>query len=425
MSEIQNYKCPACGGMLQFSSREQKLVCANCKSSYDVAEFEAAGGLGAAGNYQAQTDNWNVQADGLVTYACKTCGGEVVGNQSMASTKCPYCDSPIVIAGQFSGAQRPDAIIPFKLNKHAAKEKLKQHMTSAKMVPSVFSSENHLQELKGVYVPFWLYDADVHAQATFEATKEKKWSDAQYNYTETSYFNVMRGGNMSFRNIPADASKKFDDKLMDSIEPFNTDEATAFSPAYLAGYLAEKYDVSFAECMPRADERIKNTSLSLLKGQVKDYKSVNVQNSNYQKLQSGGKYALFPVWLLNTTWNGKKFTFAMNGQTGKMVGDLPFSIGKFFMYLAIFFAVLGGGISALMTKGYTNIQGSNLVVGLAIGLIISLIICFVMKGKTKSVHTAKSAIDCVVKGSFRVTEGYDNFMRTQTDKKPKNTQQNS
>ena len=175
MSEIQNYKCPACGGMLQFSSREQKLVCANCKSSYDVAEFEAAGGLGSAGNYQAQNDQWNVQADGLVTYACKTCGGEVVGDQSMASTKCPYCDSPIVIAGQFSGAQRPDAIIPFKLNKHAAKEKLKQHMTSAKMVPSVFSSENHLQELKGVYVPFWLYDADVHAQATFEATKEKKW----------------------------------------------------------------------------------------------------------------------------------------------------------------------------------------------------------------------------------------------------------
>ena len=338
----------------------------------------------------------------------------------MASTKCPYCDSPIVIAGQFSGAQRPDAIIPFKLNKHAAKEQLKKHMTSAKMVPSVFSSENHLQELKGVYVPFWLYDADVHAQATFEATKERKWSDASYNYTETSYFQVMRGGTMSFRNIPADASSKFNDQLMDSIEPFNTDEATNFSPAYLAGYLAEKYDVSFAECMPRADERIKNTSVNLLKSQVKDYKSVNVQTSNYQKMQSGGKYALFPVWLLNTTWNGKKFTFAMNGQTGKMVGDLPFSMGKFFMYLILFFIVLGGGLGALFTKFFTNIQGSNLAVGIGIGFLISLIICFVMKGKTKSVHTAKTASDCVLKGSFRITEGYDNFMRTQTNKTAKN-----
>ena len=225
---------------------------------------------------------------------------------------------------------------------------------------------------------------------------------------------------MSFRNIPADASKKFDDKLMDSIEPFNTDEATAFSPAYLAGYLAEKYDVSFAECMPRADERIKNTSVNLLKSQVKDYKSVNVQTSNYQKMQSGGKYALFPVWLLNTTWNGKKFTFAMNGQTGKMVGDLPFSMGKFFMYLILFFIVLGGGLGALFTKFFTNIQGSNLAVGIGIGFLISLIICFVMKGKTKSVHTAKTASDCVLKGSFRVTEGYDNFMRTQTNKTAKN-----
>ena len=174
--------------------------------------------------------------------------------------------------------------------------------------------------------------------------------------------------------------------------------------------------------MPRADERIKNTSVNLLKGQVKDYKSVNVQTSNYQKLQSGGKYALFPVWLLNTTWNGKKFTFAMNGQTGKLVGDLPFSMGKFIMYLIIFFAILGGGIGALFTKGFTNIQGSNLAVGIGIGFLISLIICFVMKGKTKSVHTAKTAADCVLKGSFNVTEGYDNFMRTQTDKKPKNQQ---
>ncbi len=422
MADIQNYKCPACGGILQFSSREQKLVCANCKSAYAVNEFEAAGGLGAAGDYQAQPQTWNVQADGLVTYSCKSCGGEVVGDQSMASTKCPYCDSPIVISGQFSGAARPDAIIPFKLNKHAAKEKLKEHMSSAKMVPSVFKSENHLQELKGVYVPFWLYDADVYAQANFEATKEKKWSDATYNYTETSYFQVMRGGTMSFRNIPADASSKFNDQLMDSIEPFNTDEATAFSPAYLAGYLAEKYDVSFVECMPRADERIKNTSVNLLKGQVRDYKSVRVENSNYQKMQSGGKYALFPVWLLNTTWNGQKFTFAMNGQTGKMVGDLPFSLGKFFMYLALFFVLLGGGISALMTKFFTNIQGSNLVVGLVIGLVISLIICFIMKGKTKSVHTATTALDCVVKGSFRVTEGYDNFIRTETSKQAKNTQ---
>ena len=426
MAEITNYKCMACGGTLQFSSRKQKLVCAGCASEYDVSEFEAAGGAAAQDNYVAKTDEWNVQGEGLVVYECKNCGGEVVGDQNMASTKCPYCDNPIVISSKFEGALKPNLVIPFKLNKHAAEQKLTEHINKVKLAPSAFKSGNHIKELKGVYVPFWLFDADVHAAANFEATKVRKYSDAQNEYTETSYFDVYREGNMGFRNVPADGSSKMDDNLMDSIEPYDVSEAVPYSSAYMAGYLADKYDVSAAECLPRADERIKNTAEDLLKSRVKDYNSVTTRNFNMMKTNAGYKYALYPVWILNTVWNGNKYTFAMNGQTGKLVGDVPCSNGKFVGVLLGAFAILAAIILAIINFATaTGLNGKNAIGGIVAALIIALIIAFSMKGKTKSVHHGTKAADFVLKGSFGITNQYDNFIRKTTDSRPKNNNNNN
>ena len=102
MAEISSYKCRDCGGTLQFSSRKQKLVCSSCGAEYDVSEFEEAAGEGSkASDYKPKEDQWNVEEEGLVVYECKNCGGEVIGDKNMASTKCPYCDNPIVISSKF------------------------------------------------------------------------------------------------------------------------------------------------------------------------------------------------------------------------------------------------------------------------------------------------------------------------------------
>ena len=194
MAELSNYRCMNCGGMLQFNSATQKLMCTSCGSEYGVAEYEAALAQSGQAQYQEKKDEWNVQADGLVVYECKNCGGEVIGDQTMSSTKCPYCDNPIVISSKFAGSLRPDLMIPFKLDKKAAVEKLKQHVNSVKLAPAAFKAGNHIQELKGVYVPFWLFDADIYAKASYEATQVTKHSDAQYEYKETSYFDVYREG---------------------------------------------------------------------------------------------------------------------------------------------------------------------------------------------------------------------------------------
>ena len=171
-------------------------------------------------------------------YHCESCGGEIIADENQAATKCPYCDNPVVMKGQFQGDLRPDYVIPFKLDKAAAKERFKSHLNGKPLLPKVFRSENHIDEIKGIYVPFWLFDADAEADIRYKGTTVRTWSDSDYNYTQTSYYSILRGGRIGFERVPVDGSSKMEDDLMESIEPFDFSEAVPFQTAYLAGYMA-------------------------------------------------------------------------------------------------------------------------------------------------------------------------------------------
>lgn len=340
MSVLQEYKCPNCNGAIQFDSNIQKMRCPYCDAEFDM---QAVASLDATLN-SAQPDNmnWNTQAggmwqegetDGLRVYVCNSCGGEVVGDATTAATHCPYCDNPVVMTGQFAGALRPDLVIPFKKDKKMAIAALKKHYEGKKLLPNVFKNENHIKEVKGVYVPFWLFDADVQANVQYKATTVRTWKDSSYRYTETSYFAVNRAGYVAFDCVPVDGSTKMDDKLMESVEPFNINEAVDFQTAYLAGYLADKYDVSAEESILRANERIKKSTEDAFMSTVNGYDSVTTDFSQINLQNGRARYALYPVWILNTEWRGNKYTFAVNGQTGKVVGDLPMDKGKYKRWL--------------------------------------------------------------------------------------------
>ena len=330
MAGLQEYKCPCCGGAIAFDSTIQKMKCPYCDTEF---EMDALKGYDAE-LQDEETDSmeWETAAggewgegetDGLRTYVCKSCGGEIVGDANTAATSCPFCDNPIVMMGQISGSLKPDLIIPFKLDKKAAKEGLMKHLAGKRLLPKIFKDQNHIDEIKGVYVPFWLFDTDVDAKVRYKATKVRTWSDSDYNYTQTSHYMVHRGGSVGFEYVPVDGSTKMADDLMESIEPFNCGEAVDFQTAYLAGYLADKYDVTEEESIDRANERVKKSTEQAFAETVIGYDTVAAENISVQFHGGKAKYALYPVWLLNTTWNGNKYTFAMNGQTGKFVGDLP------------------------------------------------------------------------------------------------------
>jgi DNA-directed RNA polymerase subunit RPC12/RpoP len=278
------------------------------------------------------------EATGLRTYICKSCGGEIVGDENLAAALCPYCDNPVVMKSQLEGALKPDLVIPFKLDKNAAKAALKKHLSGKRLLPKVFMDENHIDEIKGIYVPFWLFNAEADAEIRYKGTRVRTWSDRNYYYTETQHYHVERDGTLEFQNVPVDGSTKLDDKLMESIEPFFMSDAVDFQKAYLAGYLADKYDVDAQGSIDRANQRIRESTERMFADTAMGYTTLIPVSSGVQLRKSNAKYALLPVWILNTSWKGNKYTFAMNGQTGKFVGDLPMDQGAFNRW---FFGIMG------------------------------------------------------------------------------------
>ena len=348
MSRVIEYECPCCGGAVEFDSTIQKMKCPYCDTEFDVSAF--ASYTEELNNPKEDDMTWESEAgnewqegetDNMCVYICQSCGGEIIGDANLGSMMCPYCNNNIVVKEKFEGSLKPDFVIPFKLDKKAAKEGLKKHLQGKRLLPKPFKDENHLDEIKGIYVPFWLFDAQAEGEMKFRGTRVRVWSDSNYNYTDTSFYSVVRGGTVEFEKVPVDGSTRMPDDLMESLEPYDFSEAVDFNTAYLAGYLADKYDVDVKQSVERANERIKKSTEDFLSTSVSGgYQTLTPQGSNIALKNSSAKYALYPVWILNTTWKGQKFLFAMNGQTGKFVGDLPMDTGAFWKWYGLFAVIM-------------------------------------------------------------------------------------
>ena len=349
-TKITNYKCPNCTGPLHFDETLGKLKCDYCESVFTAEEVEALyaereraaqeafaeeeakameAGADADWDTSKMTESWGEGGEKLVTYNCPSCGAELICEETTAATSCPYCGNPTIVPGQFRGALKPDYVIPFQISKEKAVAALKEHYRRKFLLPKSFTDENHIQEIKGIYVPFWLFDGAADADVMFHATRTSVIRHGDEEVTTTSHYNVRRAGTVNFEKIPVDASSKMPDEYMDAIEPFRYEELKEFSTAYLPGFFADKYDVTVPDCSKRADERARETAYRAMESSVTGYMGKICVEKNIRLKRGQVKYAMLPVWLLSTRWQGKNFLFAMNGQTGKLVGDLPVSNGKF------------------------------------------------------------------------------------------------
>ena len=375
-AQVTNYQCPGCTGPLHFVGATGKLECDYCGASYDVAEIEAlyaekeekataaqqaaeekaaekketSAADGGDWDTSGFSEDWGEEGAHMKAYSCPSCGAELICDESTAATSCPYCGNPTVVPGQFSGELRPDFILPFKLGREDAIKALKEHYKGKVLLPKTFTNENHVQEIRGIYVPFWMFDGEAAGDARYEATRSHSYVSGDYEITKTEHFDVYRAGSVTFEKVPVDASSKMPDDHMDSIEPYDYDELKGFSTAYLPGFLADKYDVSVEESRERADQRCEGTLDAALRGSVTGYDTCIRLTGSTNLTRGKVHYALMPVWMLNTKWQGKDFLFAMNGQTGKLVGDLPVSWGKFWGMFAGIAALLSivGSIGAML-----------------------------------------------------------------------------
>lgn len=363
-NEVTNYQCPSCTAPLHFGSKSGELECDYCGSRFSVEDIDR---MYAEKNAEAQNasrereaketvregqwdmdaagESWD-EAENLHVYNCPSCGAELVCDATTAATSCPYCGNPSIIPGKLSGQKKPDAIIPFQVDKAAAIAALKKHYDHKPLLPRAFRSENHVQEIKGVYVPFWLFDAQVEGDMTFRTTRVHTRTTPREYITETDHFLVHREGTLDFENVPVDSSSQMPDAHMDAIEPFHYEDLKPFSMSYLPGFLADQYDVSKEECVKRANARCTASIEDALRETVVGYSSCVTVKKDVTVRPERVRYALMPVWLLSTKWKGKNFLFAMNGQTGKLIGDLPVDKGKLALYCVGAF-IAGAALSLL------------------------------------------------------------------------------
>lgn len=356
---ITNYQCPACVGPLQYSADSGKLECEYCGSSFEVAEIEelykkkderAAAALESAklqGQWDTSglSDDWGGEDASIKAYSCPSCGAQLLCEEATAATSCSYCGNPTVISGQFAGALKPDYVIPFKLQKDDAIAQLKGYYKGKMFLPDTFLAKHTVEKIQGVYVPFWLYDGKVIGDYAYKATRVTVHKSGDEEVTTTAHYHVERAGSLSFEKVPVDASSTMPDDYMDSIESFDYGELKPFSTAYLPGFLADRYDETVEQTNERADKRFVYSLEAALEETVRGYTTCLAYDDNPVSIERGKvHYALLPVWLLNVKWSGTDYLFAVNGQTGKICGQLPASKGKalaFFAKLAVPLSALG------------------------------------------------------------------------------------
>lgn len=327
---VLEYKCPSCGAPLIFGQDTHQMTCEYCNNEFSLEVAKAFNESQEAPNVEEVEWEENKQAEwtedeqsGVRRFICQSCGGELMTDEITVATFCPYCDNPAILPSRLSGGIRPDAVIPFKTGKEDAKAAFLKMCKGKPLLPKLFMQQHRIEKITGIYVPFWLYNCNSDFNGSYKATRVRHWSDSNYHYTKTDHFMLSRACKAQFTNIPMDASSKFDDTIMEAIEPFDYSQIVDFDTAYLSGFFADKYDVESASGEDRIKERVGNSLDDMLAPTFVGYSSVLPTSKNLHVSHGKASYVLLPVWMLNTKYKDKTYVFAMNGQTGKMAGTFP------------------------------------------------------------------------------------------------------
>lgn len=324
-----DYKCLSCGANLRFDPPTQKWVCDYCGASYAKKELDEA--YGTDDNLKNEEET-KVETN-YGCYNCPNCGAEIIMDETTTATFCVYCGSTAIVKNKLKGEFNPSKIIPFKTTKDDAIAAFEKYKKGKLFIPDEFTNPRNIEKISGIYIPFFIYDCDVDLELHIKATRIKHWSDFSYNYTKTDYYNLYRNASTHFENIPVDGATKFPDDIMNSIEPFNYEDLQDFAPSYLSGFLSERYNVDTNELFEIAKKRAIKTSEDEILSKVTSYSTKTITDRNHNvKKNDTSEYVLLPVWMLNVKFNNNIYTFAMNGQTGKFVGNVPIDKKKFWKY---------------------------------------------------------------------------------------------
>ena len=389
--KIEEYKCPACTGPLRYDGKSGKLHCDYCGSDFDVAAVQEANRREAEKEGQQEkqgeekyeedytgpdgADAGTWEDSGMVGYTCRSCGAELVTDETTAASRCPYCGNNTIFRSRLEGKMRPNYILPFQTGKEDAVRRLKSYYKGKHFLPSAFAEENNMQEIRGVYVPFWVFDGIVDADIIFDVTKTRMVVRGQRQAAETEHFSIRKQGSVPFEKLPVNASSRMPDAHMETIEPFRNEDIKPFSTAYMPGFLADQYDIGMKDCLPKARKRAEDNAVEFLGATVSGYDTCVEKSRTLIIRNERASYALLPVWMLTTRWKDKTFLFAMNGQTGAFTGNLPIDpmkVLRWFLVLTVPFFALAMLVGMLYAG---EINSLTIITSVIFGMVVSGLTC--------------------------------------------------
>ena len=351
LESVESLKCLNCGADLLFNPPSQNWKCEWCDSEYDKKDLDNANAGGSQETAKksdsgSDSDSFTFSDSEIKVYNCSYCGAEVVTDNVTSATFCVYCQRPVSLMSQLSGEFKPSVIIPFHNTKEQALEAYKNYLKKKRFLPNEYKSDQNIEKLTGVYLPFWIYAGDVGFTVHGEGDIISHRYSGDYKITRTDIYNIAREGQIRIDNIPVDASTRTPDDIMDSIEPFDFTKLDKFSAHYLSGFLAERHDEDKEKLYQRVKRRFEGSAENKIKQSLTRYSSVRRRIDKKRIDNLSSKYGLLPVWLLYSNYKNKQYIYAMNGQTDKITGNLPVDIGKVFSFGALIFAISGGLIAA-------------------------------------------------------------------------------
>jgi Zn finger protein HypA/HybF involved in hydrogenase expression len=370
--ETRTFKCRHCGGAISYSATEQQLTCPYCGGSQKL-DAEEVGRTAAEFEFTLETMEraqygWGEERRELV---CEACGAAVAVAPDVLTSSCAFCGSNRVHARDVTGGMlRPTVLVPFTVDKDRLRGLVAEWLGRGWMHPPELRSVRALQELAGVYLPFWTFDADIHAdwKAEVGTARTHRYRQGGEWKTRTVIDWRWRSGRV---HVPIDdhlvaGTAHVSRVILGKVSPFNLNELVEYEPGYLAGWQAKAYDVQLQEAWKIGKEEMRSRAKSAC---YSDTGSSHVRNFRMTAdfADERWRYILLPVYLASYPFEERTFQVMVNGQTGQVVGQKPVAWLRVWLAIA---AILSPGACLGLLGLLTLPLGGVGTVGLALGGIL-------------------------------------------------------
>lgn len=364
--------CPSCGANLKFDPKSQKMLCDFCGSTFDPKEFDVKEDAQEQVFQEENPDTPEFDTYDVTIYTCPQCGGELMSvDENTAAAFCSFCGASTILNARLAKGKRPEYIIPFAKTKEDCKNAYLNVVKKALFLPKEYRSEKCIDSFRGIYIPYWSYNVSQKGQVRLNGETSHRRGD----YIITDHYALSGNIDAEYDGLSFDASSSLDDSISEALAPYDIKQRIPFEPSYMSGYYADLADVDSGIYKWEAERFSYNASFNRIKNETREFKKYTVTTpitpSSSQMPGSAiptksdkGHSAMFPVWFLSYR-NGDRVAYAaVNGQTGKVVADLPIDVRKYLLSSAIvavvIFAILN--LFLVLTPGVVLTAASILTI---------------------------------------------------------------